>query len=137
MKLCRYRVLKFTGGRDIQVSGRERDLPAGIAPLKLKDDGYSKEAFVLECVYFDFDGAQFGPISKTFIIRKFESEKEITSLPVYPLTLDPNHIKLRKDLLKRGKRFASLSNASKTAHMQYQGLTLDKQPEQVCHYGEC
>jgi hypothetical protein len=126
--------LRITGGREFIESILERDIPAGVASQKLKDEGYSKDAFVLECAYFDFDGAQFGPMSKTFLIRKFESEKDITSLPVYPLTLDPNHIKWRKELLRRGKRFAALSNPSKTAHMQYRGLTIDKQQEQVCQH---
>jgi Domain of unknown function (DUF7025) len=126
--------LKFTGGRDLATGGRTRDIPEEVASNKLKDEGYTREAFVLECVYFDFDGTQFGPILKTFIIRKFEDEKEITSLPVYPLTLDPNHVKLRQKLLERGERFAVLSNPLKTAHKQYQGLTIDKQPEQVCQH---
>ena len=123
--------MRFTGGRDIMGSS---NAPTGTASLRLKDEGYSKGAFVLECIYFDFDGTQFGPVSKTFIIRKFEGEKDITGLPVYPLTLDQSCIELRKEFLKRGERFAELSNSSKTSHMQYQGLTLDKQPEQVCQY---
>jgi hypothetical protein len=127
--------LRFTGGRKAtEHRFSERDTPANIASQKYKEEGYSKEAFVLECVYFDFNGTHFGPIGKTFLIRKFEGEKTITSLPAYPLSLDPNHVKLRKELLRRGERYAQLSNSQKTAHMQYRGLTLDNQPEQVCQH---
>lgn len=125
----------MTGGRDVvsRAYVRDRDLPAGIASVKYKDDGYTKDAFVLDCVYFEFDGNQFGPINRSFIIRKFEGEKPITSLPVYPLNLDPRSDQLRKEILERGRRYAHLSNPSHTAHRQYQGLTLDHQPEQVRH----
>jgi hypothetical protein len=86
---------------------------------------------VLEYVYFVFDGNQFGPILKTFIVRKFEGEKDIKRLPIYPLILDFNHVNLRKELLERGERYAQLYNLKRTQHMQYKGLTLGNQPEQV------
>jgi uncharacterized protein DUF7025 len=125
-----YHVLKITGGRKASYRYRGSDTP-NIPSEKYKNDGYTKEAFVLECVYFVFDGNQFGPILKSFIIRKFEGEKDIQSLPVYPLTLDSNHVNLRKQLLKRGERYAELCDSQRTQHMQYKGLTLGNQPEQV------
>ncbi|KAH0565033.1 hypothetical protein GP486_001572 [Trichoglossum hirsutum] len=128
-RLQLYRVLKFTGGREVlKTSGPP---PANHASVKLKGDGYSSGAFIIECVYFDFDGTQYGPVNKTFQIRKYEGEKDITSLPVFPLACDPNKESIRQALLDRGKRFTKLSNPSKPAHMQYSGLTVDKQQEQV------
>ncbi|KAJ5537845.1 hypothetical protein N7494_007324 [Penicillium frequentans] len=124
-----YRVIRVTGGRPIYSSAG--DPPANYAGVKLKDQGYSLGSFIVECFYIDFDGAQYGPVNRTFQIRKYEGERDLTALPVYPLQCDPNHESIREDMVIRGENFAILSNPQKTAHKQYRGLTLDKHPEQV------
>ena len=101
--------------------------------MKLKEQGYSSGCFVIECFYIDFDGTEYGPVNKIVMIRRFEGEKDINSLPVFPLICDPNSVATRKTLQDRGKRFAVLSNTKNTSHKQYSGLTSDQQQEQVGH----
>ena len=125
----RYRVLKFTGGREVMYP--KMDALSNHASEKLKGEGYLSGLFVIECFYIDFDGTEYGPVNKTFMIRRFEGEKEIDSLPVFPLICDPNGVATRKALRDRGKRFAVLSNTKTTSHKQYSGLTSDQQQEQV------
>ncbi|KAI8962532.1 P-loop containing nucleoside triphosphate hydrolase protein [Daldinia sp. FL1419] len=124
-----YRILKVTGGRD--VISPWRDAPTNHASAKLKEVGYSTGAFVIECFYMHFDGKQYGPVNQTFQISKFDGEREITSFPVIPLDIEDGSDSLRRELLERGRKFAELSNPVKTAHKLYNGLTLDKRPEQV------
>ncbi|KAJ6031605.1 hypothetical protein N7540_002337 [Penicillium herquei] len=124
-----YRVIRVTGGRPIYTFAA--DPPTNYAGFKLKEQGYSPGSFIVECFYIDFDGAQYGPVNRTFQIRKYEGEKELTSLPVYPLQCDSEPETIREAMVARGENFAVLSNPQKTAHKQYRGLTLDKHPEQV------
>jgi hypothetical protein len=125
----RYRVIRATGGRPLySLAG---DPPANYAGVKLKDQGYSPGSFIVECFYIDFDGIQYGPVNRTFQIRKYEGERDMTALPVYPLQCGPDHESIREAMVTRGESFAVLSNRQKTAHKQYRGLTLDKHPEQV------
>lgn len=103
-----------------------------LASKKLKDQGYSEGSFIIECFYIGFDGTQFGPVSVTFQIRKFEGERDITSLAVFPIACDPREGHIRNKMLDRGNTFARLSNPKTTAHRRYKGLTLDsRRQEQV------
>ncbi|KAJ4358936.1 hypothetical protein N0V95_002642 [Ascochyta clinopodiicola] len=95
------------------------------ASEKLKNSGYSKGSFIIEAFYIGFDGNRFGPVNKTFQIRKFDGEKDITTLPVYPLSCDPNYKITREALVRRGQAFADLSKPNINAHRKYKGLTLD------------
>ncbi|KAI1479345.1 P-loop containing nucleoside triphosphate hydrolase protein [Daldinia eschscholtzii] len=124
-----YRILKVTGGRDVMNPFKEP--PTNHASAKLKEAGYSTGSLIIECFYMHFDGKQYGPVNQTFQIPKFDGAREITSLPVVPLEIKDDSENLRKELLKRGKKFAELSDPAKAAHKLYKGLTLDKRPEQV------
>ncbi|KAJ2984565.1 hypothetical protein NUW58_g5996 [Xylaria curta] len=83
--------------------------------VELEDD----PVFV-HCIYLDFDGKVMGPMSCIFMIQKYDGEKEVTSLPVFPL----QHAKedgLYEKLVKRGKLFFKVVGVK---HMHYTGLTL-------------
>ncbi|RFU34144.1 hypothetical protein B7463_g2239, partial [Scytalidium lignicola] len=105
----------------------------------------SKERpMLVRCVYVDFDGKNLGPVSKAFEIKRFEGERAITSLDIYPLrffvpkkddtkksgvkngleekTEAPGSV-LRQQLVDRGKRFVQVAAVK---HMYYSGLTLDR-----------
>ncbi|KAI8624701.1 hypothetical protein F5Y19DRAFT_452880 [Xylariaceae sp. FL1651] len=74
----------------------------------------------VHCISLDFDGKLIGPVSRVFMISKYEDEKELTSLPIFPL----QHVKedgLRERLVKRGKAFFKVAGVK---HMHYAGLTL-------------
>ena len=70
---------------------------------------------ILNCVYIDFDGKQLGPVAKRVEIPRFDGEKSITSLEVYPLRFaedrspsgrDGEEKKtFREKLIARGKMF--------------------------------
>jgi hypothetical protein len=100
-------------------------------PGKVVDD-YSNGAFFVQCYNVDFDGTQYGPMESVFMIRAYEGERDINTLPCFPLACDPQANQLREKLLHRGGEFTKLSTSPNAAHHKtYTGLTLDKQQEQV------
>jgi hypothetical protein len=109
-----------------------RDKDINRASIKFKDEGYSEGSFVIECFYIHYDGTRFGPVNASFQIRKFDGERDITSLPVVPLQWYEGECEIRERLVERGRKFTQLSNPKERAHRRYKGLTLDKNPEQVC-----
>ncbi|KAI8630080.1 hypothetical protein F5Y19DRAFT_431078 [Xylariaceae sp. FL1651] len=123
-----YRIAKVTGGRDTIAFGKA---PENHASKKLKDDGFSEGAFVIECFYIHFDGSRFGPVNTTFQIRKFADARDINTLPVVPFQCCAAKDETRKRLMARGKKFTELSGPGTSAHRKYKGLTLDRNPEQV------
>ncbi|KAI0542087.1 P-loop containing nucleoside triphosphate hydrolase protein [Xylaria digitata] len=123
-----YRVLNVTCGREGVAYG---DGPPRPASNKLANDGWSSGSFVIECFYIHFDGARFGPVNKTFHIPRFEKEKDIRTLPIYPIQCDPDAESIRKRLEERGDGFTKLSSSKVAAHRTFKGLTLDSNREQV------
>lgn len=93
---------------------------------------YSSGTFVIECFYIDFDGGRYGPVNKTFQIRKFDGFRDINSLPIYPFVCDPEEPRHRETFVQRGKVFTELTSSRAAPHRKYKGLTLDEDQEQVC-----
>ena len=125
---------QFTGGRDKlknRYSYIAQDLPDNHPAVLLRGEGYVSGAFIVECFYTDFDGIQYGPVRKTFLIRKYEGARDITTLPVYPLAFDHESVKARQTLVTRGNRFADFCGSAGVKHNQYTGLTLDDKMEHV------
>lgn len=141
-----YRVLHVTGGRAILDSD---DQPPGDSartssgPIRSwerhGDQGiayaHSKNTtFIIDCFYIDFDGQNFGPVPRRFVIPEYEGEKDIDSLPAFPAKFDQNCKETEKMLTKRGKRFVKLAGVT---HKRYLGMSarepsvLDYQDE-VC-----
>lgn len=90
---------------------------------------------VIDCVYVDFDGKRLGPIGKQFIIKRFDNERTVTSLEVYPLRFhSPGTEQLsddrdtdksfRRQLIARGQKFAEIAAATHK-HMYYAGQALE------------
>lgn len=75
----------------------------------------------LSCVYIDFDGKSFGPVTKTFTISPFRGLQAVTKLSVYPLRLAVNR-RLRSQLIRRGRMLLGMS---KFKSMYYTGHTMD------------
>ncbi|KAI0452523.1 hypothetical protein F5B21DRAFT_506222 [Xylaria acuta] len=126
-----YRIAKVTGGRGVLLRRTDPSPPENLASVKLKEEGFSEGSFIIECFYIHYDGIRFGPVNKTFQIRRFDGKRNITMLPVVPLQCYANEGEVRKRLKTRGKKFIELSNPAARAHRKYKGLTLDKNPEQV------
>lgn len=99
-----------------------------------KDTEEPEDAVMIHCVRVDFDGKQLGPVSKEVPIARFEGEKAVTSLAVFPLrfadgrrSLDkPENINdqanstFRQRLISRGRTFLEVTTFK---HMYYSGLT--------------
>ncbi|KAL6876223.1 hypothetical protein HDV57DRAFT_519109 [Trichoderma longibrachiatum] len=97
-------------------------------------------AFNITCIYIDFDGKNIGPVTKVFDFKRFEGEKEVTLLEVYPLRLHPvkqsdfddstwaeirdlpPDQQYRQKLIRRGTMFLEVAAVK---HMYYVGPTLE------------
>ena len=75
----------------------------------------------IHCVYIDFDGEKLGPVSRTFEIPRFNGEKPVLSLPIYPLRV-AGGVGLRYALAARGQMLWDVIGV-KTMH--YRGPTDD------------
>ncbi|KAF3901609.1 hypothetical protein ABW21_db0205046 [Orbilia brochopaga] len=88
------------------------------------------------CVYIDFDGKQLGPVRRDFEFKRFDGEKLVTTLDVYPLRFIQEDVRgksskrqrktLRERLIERGRRFMKVA---KVKHMHYNGHTIDERDE--------
>lgn len=113
-----YRVVKVT-------TPKHKIIPKLFFPLS-RNKGKNETTASIHCVYVDFDGRLLGPVSKRFDISRFEGQKDITSLPVYPLSLIKNKTTARQMLIERGERFLKVIQVG---HMHYSGLTLESRDE--------
>ncbi|KAH7309739.1 hypothetical protein B0I35DRAFT_397843 [Stachybotrys elegans] len=100
--------------------------------------------FSITCVYIDFDGTDLGPVSKVFDFKRFDGERDVTSLEVYPLRFHlskrsdfsdsewkelealPANKRYREKLIRRGAKFLQVAG---TKHMYYAGPTLESRDE--------
>ncbi|KAH6842761.1 hypothetical protein B0I37DRAFT_382754 [Chaetomium sp. MPI-CAGE-AT-0009] len=94
--------------KGISVSGYKWDVNVE----ELDDDDYrrslSREAFVVEGFYLDYDGTKFAPVSTYIEIEFFRGEMEIHKLPVFPIRFLGNEKSLLEQLRDRGERFRDL-----------------------------
>lgn len=103
-----------------------------------------KPDFSVLCVYIDFDGNNIGPVQKFFDFKRFDGQREITSLEVYPLRFHPSRRseysdiewkelesvpadeRYRQKLIRRGAKFLDVVGGK---HMYYAGPTLEAKEE--------
>lgn len=99
---------------------------------KLHRDRHSEESdkcTELEMYYIDFNGEGFAPVLRSRTVYWYEGERDVTSLPVYPIRFVKDSEQLMQRLRTRGKRFQSLvSQAHPT--MSYVGWTLIQDPSE-------
>ncbi|KAH8743077.1 hypothetical protein BGZ57DRAFT_779382 [Hyaloscypha finlandica] len=88
------------------------------------DRDMAEKPVQIHCVYVDFDGEKLGPVTETFEIPRFDNDKPVTSLPIYPLRFAKETN--RELLIKRGEM---LLEVIRVKPMYYTGLTLDKRDE--------
>lgn len=86
-----------------------------------KSETNNAEAIILNIVYIDFDGSSVGPVQEEVTIYRYDGQKSVYSLSVYPLRLAQTP-DLRLQLVSKGKMFVDFINMK---HMIYTGLTLD------------
>ena len=117
-----YRILNVTGGRSFLCS-REA---AGMEPLDLEANSRDLVTFCVQCFHYNTDGKDIGPVQKTFIIKRYDGVKLVTSLPCYPIQFSKtgDGDSARASFIERGKRFKDLIRKSEVVHKRYEGLTL-------------
>jgi len=64
--------------------------------------------FRLKCRFLDYDGHVFSEVSTALAIRKFRGAKRIKTLKVFPLAYYKDRTSIRTQLLRCGRRFATL-----------------------------
>lgn len=100
--------------------------------------------FSIACVYIDFDGENVGPVPKVFEFKRFDGERDVTSLEVYPLRFHqakradfsdsewkelealPATERYRQKLKLRGSKFLEVAGVK---HMYYAGPTVEAREE--------
>lgn len=112
----------------------------------------SQSDISIDCVYIHYDGKKFGPVLKKFKIRRFEGERLVTTLDIYPFRfyafgglrgpavkskqqgsdveedMETSIAQLRKKLIERGEMFVEVAGVK---HMYYTGLTVDEPRDEV------
>ncbi|TGJ80709.1 hypothetical protein E0Z10_g8054 [Xylaria hypoxylon] len=74
----------------------------------------------IHCTYIDFDGKLMGPVSRLFAISRYDNQKEVTSLPIFPIQY-ANKDGFCEKLVERGKTFFKVASIK---NMHYTGLAL-------------
>jgi len=120
-----YRVVNYTGGRDILVNRAAHKEEGDKARGNARVGG-----FVVDCFSLTYNGSDYVPTLKKISISKFRGRQPISSLPVYPLKLDPNAYDVRKSLMEQGNRYLDLT-CSPFCHRILTGKTLDEPSHDV------
>lgn len=96
---------------------------------KLTNGNYQQtpcgNSYALSCQIVDWDGEAFGIGGVQFDVGEWEGTKKITKLSAYPLEYHPNLIKLKEELVTRGKAFQDLSGYH---YKNYQGIAIGQGP---------
>ena len=122
-KTTAHKVLKFTGGRNIRVN-TQLDPPL-IRPISdALGPGMWDGAFAVQCWSLHFDSDLYWPHEEVRGIRRYDGEKEIVSLPVYPMKFDPRP-GLKDELFQQGRIFKHFAS-TKSSHRRYYGKNYDK-----------
>jgi hypothetical protein len=123
-----FRVLTFTGGRDILHSNWNAPVPHASSTLG-PGDWYG--AFIVQGWSLNFDGKFYIPVAKAFGIKRYVGERAITDLPVFPLKFHKDPQGLRKALSEQGEIFHNFCK-EKNTHRRYRGPYMDEDhPGQV------
>ncbi|KAJ4325078.1 hypothetical protein N0V84_003621 [Fusarium piperis] len=141
-----YMVIKLTSARHVAT----QTFPAFYAKEPEQSNVPKQGDITIHCVCIQFDGSQLGPVSHAFPIKKYDGEKAVATLGIYPLrfhileSLESRAIKpklsvteledavnkgvadLRQRLIQRGRRFIEVAAVK---HMYYAGLAIDTRDE--------
>ncbi|KXT00794.1 hypothetical protein AC578_2961 [Pseudocercospora eumusae] len=104
------------------------DLPSPVTHETITKD----KNFGVGCTAFDFDGVKFEKYYYEFRIKKFENERPIHKLEIFPTKFYrssdddlPDDTDLQRDLLKRGKKFVEMCTAdAKDIQCDYNGTAI-------------
>ncbi|CZR64854.1 related to TOB3 (member of AAA-ATPase family) [Phialocephala subalpina] len=86
------------------------------------------EWYNIEGRYLEYDGKTWGMGTMDCDVPAFKGARKITSLNCYPLKYHKNEVKLRADLIARGKKFVSLQGVNYKSH---EGMAYLKKRKQI------
>lgn len=91
-------------------------------------ENYEEENLVLNltCYYIDCTGDEFVPVTKEFVVRPFEGERDIRKLNVYPLIFAVDSKGILERATKRGRDFIEYQNIK---HLSYNFRTVTQDPK--------
>ncbi|KAI0198183.1 hypothetical protein F4808DRAFT_436799 [Astrocystis sublimbata] len=110
-----YRVLSFTGGRELFTDRIDGPRPGQPPPRTL-------QGFTINCLYIRFDGTNYFPQMHEFCIRRFSGSQPVTSLPVYPIKFEKDY---ETKLMTQGKHYLAITSTSHS-HKYFSGRTVDE-----------
>ncbi|ORY18242.1 hypothetical protein BCR34DRAFT_596465 [Clohesyomyces aquaticus] len=76
-------------------------------------------SYKVDCYTMEFNGEHFGPVEACKKIRHYVGERQITTLPMFPVRFHPQANDLLRRMELRGKRFITSAG-----HKSYEGRTL-------------
>lgn len=134
-----YRVLHVTGGRTIldivnasrfhAIHDRSWEEESDTEPKvgdAIRGSPSNMTPFIVDCFHIEFDGNRLGPKPRRFVIPTYTGKRKVDSLEVCPYFCYPQHEKIHRTLVERGRRFTQLANGT---HKQYSGTTLRESRE--------
>ena len=134
-----FRVLHVTGGRPILDTLNKCGFNA-IHDRNWEEDSDTEEKardtirgspsdmtpLIIDCFSIEFDGSRLGPRCRRFVIPKFTGKRKVDALELCPSFSHPQHENIRRDLVRRGRRFTQLAIGT---HKRYSGTTLRESRE--------
>ncbi|KAL4981969.1 hypothetical protein BDW68DRAFT_195877 [Aspergillus falconensis] len=87
-------------------------------------------SFQVKCYAMDHDGEIYVCRKKSFTIYSFAGEKEVSSLPVFPLRYAANADRIRQDALTQGKKFLEYQRIKLLTHNGW-GLNPDAKEDKT------
>jgi hypothetical protein len=125
-----YRVINVRGGRPF-LEASYQDGSSSQSEREVDDSHHAEGSdcinFIVDCIYIDFNGKEFGPVQEVVNIRPFDGQRVITKLFVFPIRffggIDKQN-ELIKRLEIRGQKFRELMDTTKVSHCVYRGLSL-------------
>lgn len=115
-----YRIALISGGRPALCSWEE--VPEG----EIEEN--DPMSFYISCFCLGFNGKHLGIVQRVFEIKRYDDQKPITSLLVYPIQFsgtEEGDLNC-EDFVRRGKKFVELTkDRSSVVHKRYRGLAMD------------
>jgi hypothetical protein len=137
-RLMTYKIISTTGGRPHldNPNARMKDplymptLSSEMTPTSTRGE----TPFYIDCYFYGFDNKRFGPVHTCLHVDRYDGDKPITSLPLFPLEFAKDWKQLRSHLIQRGKKYVSLATSARMSqgvHQTYRGWTLDDLKQDV------
>ncbi|KAB2568835.1 Katanin p60 ATPase-containing subunit A1 [Lasiodiplodia theobromae] len=108
----------FEPGTEVYASTDGEHRLYGLVSSRYEQIGLKSTKFSLVCNYIDCDGSNFGYVSTSLAVNKFDNVKPIPELSVLPSHLHPRIKAIHTELTDRGRKFEQLKGFH---HKAYSG----------------